>query len=146
MQRPETAGDLQQFLCAVNWMRSGIPNYAQETGSLQALLLSLTAKHGAKKAQLTKVALGTDLWTSTMQSAFDNIKRLIAHRVELTHLDPAQSLCLHTDASDHYWAGVLTQVPPEDLAKPQQAQRHSPLAFISGAFKNALYRLSLIHI
>ena len=25
MQRPETAGDLQQCICAINWMRKGIP-------------------------------------------------------------------------------------------------------------------------
>ena len=61
MQRPETAGDLQQFLCAINWMRVGIPNYTQETQSLQELLLSLTTSHGCKKSKQSKVLLGTDL-------------------------------------------------------------------------------------
>ena len=144
MQRPETAGDLQQFICAVNWMRSGIPNYTTAIGKLQALLLTLTAKHGAKKSRLAKVVLGTDLWTPDMQAEFDHIKTLILKRVELTHFDPAQRLCLHTDASDHYWAGVLTQIPLEDLDKPQGEQRHAPLAFISGAFTGALSRWSTL--
>ena len=50
---------------------------------------------------------------------------------------------MNTDASDHYWAGVLTQIPLEDVAKPQAEQRHEPLAFVSGAFSGAMSRWSI---
>ena len=40
MQRPETAGDLQQFICAINCMRKGIPEYNKNVGPLQTLLLT----------------------------------------------------------------------------------------------------------
>ena len=91
---------------------------------------------------LCKVPLGDDVWTPALKKSFERVKHLIANRVELTHFDPAQRLCLHTDASDHYWAGVLTQVPLSDLGKPQGEQNHSPLAFISGSFKGAMSRWS----
>ena len=58
MQRPETAGDLQQFICAINWMRKGIPEYNKNVGPLQALLLALTKRHHSKKNALEKVKLG----------------------------------------------------------------------------------------
>ena len=41
---------------------------------------------------------------------------------------------MNTDNSDHYWAGVLTQIPREDAAKPQAEKRHEPLAFVSVFF------------
>ena len=49
MQRPETAGDLQQFICAINWMRKGIPEYNKNVGPFQALLLTLTKRRCSKK-------------------------------------------------------------------------------------------------
>ena len=61
MQRPETAGDLQQYICAINWMRKGIPEYKKYVGPLQALLLILTKRHGSKKKALEKVQLGSDI-------------------------------------------------------------------------------------
>ena len=50
---------------------------------------------------------------------------------------------MNTDASEHYWAGVLTQIPQEDTAKPQSEQRHEPLAFSSGAFSGAMSKRSI---
>ena len=50
---------------------------------------------------------------------------------------------MNTDASENYWAGVLTQIPKEDTAKPQSEQRHEPLAFVNGAFSGAMSRWSI---
>ena len=38
MQTPTNAGELQQFLCAVNWMRANIPEYAEKTSVLYKVL------------------------------------------------------------------------------------------------------------
>lgn len=143
MQRPDTAGDLQQFLCALNWMRNGLAAYTKMTAPLKELLQSLMAKHGAKKVRLEKVPLDDSLWTKELQTQFEVIKTQIAGRVELTHLVMTQQLCLQTDSSGHFHAAVLTQVPKEDLGKPQSAQHHSPLEFVSGAFKDASSRGSI---
>lgn len=144
MHRPETAGDLQQFLCALNWMRNGIPRYTETTAPLQTLLQALMEKHGSKKTKLIKVMLTDDLWTKNLQVQFEVIKTQLATRVELNHLDTSMQLCLHTDASDLYHAAVLTQIPKKDLEKPQAEQVHSPLAFISGTFKDAMSRWSIL--
>ena len=138
MQRPETAGDLQLFICAINWMRKGIPEYNKKVGPLQTLLLTLTKNHGSNKKALEKVQLGPDIWTPEVHNMFEEIKRLIADRVTLSHLDPDMRLCVNTEASDHYLAGALTQTPQEDASKPQAKQRHEPLAFVSGAFSDAM--------
>ena len=58
----------------------------------------------------------------------------------MSHLDPDKQLCMNTDASDHYWAGVITQIPREDAAKPQAEKRHELSAFVSGAFSDAMSR------
>ena len=50
---------------------------------------------------------------------------------------------MNTDASEHYWAGVLTQIPQEDVAKTQAEKRQGPLAFVSGAFSGAMARWSI---
>lgn len=49
--RPENAGDLQEFICAINCMCSGLPGYTEVFSLLQNLFRELTTKHGAKKAQ-----------------------------------------------------------------------------------------------
>ena len=74
---------------------------------------------------------------------FEEIKRLSADRVTLSHLDPDMRLCVNTEASEHYWAGVLTQIPQKDAAKPQAEKRHEPLAFVSGAFSGAMSKCSI---
>ena len=111
---------------------------------MQTLLLTITKGHGSKKKALEKVQLGSDIWTPEVHKLFEDIKRLIADRVTLSHLDPDKQLCMNTDASDHYWAGVLTQIPLEDAAKPQAEQRHEPLAFISGDEPGAMSRWSIL--
>ena len=73
-----------------------------------------------------------------MHKLFEDIKQLIADRVTLSRLDPDKRLCMNTDASEHYWSGVLTQNPQEDAEKPQADKRHEPLAFVSGAFSGAM--------
>ena len=50
---------------------------------------------------------------------------------------------MDTDASEHYWAGALTQIMQKNAAKPQEEQRHEPLAFVSGAFSRAISRWSI---
>ena len=121
-------------------MCKGIPEYSRNVGPLQALLLTLTKRHRSKKNALEKVKLGPNIWTPDIHKLFEDLKFLIAERVTLSHLDPAKRLCMNTDASEHYWAGDLTQIPQEDTAKPQSGKRQEPLAFVSGAFSGAVSR------
>lgn len=123
-------------------MRNSIAAFTLMVEPLQKLLKELIANHGSKKSIHSRVLLDDAFWTPEHQKSFTEIKKQIAERVELTHLDPTQQLCLHTDASDHHHAAVLTQVQLEELKKPQSEQNHSPLAFISGTFTNGMFRWS----
>ncbi|OWZ17723.1 Retroelement [Phytophthora megakarya] len=44
MPYPTTAGELQQFLCAANWMRETIPDYARSVDPLQQRLDATLSK------------------------------------------------------------------------------------------------------
>ena len=68
-------------------MRKGIPKYNKNVGPLQALLLTLTKRHGSKKNALEKVKLGPNIWTPDIHKLFEDLKLLIAERVTLSHLD-----------------------------------------------------------
>jgi RNase H-like domain found in reverse transcriptase len=45
-----------------------------------------------------------------------------------------------TDASDRFYAGLVTQIHEEQLDLPMEEQYHQPLAFLSGEFKGAQLR------
>ncbi len=53
----------------------------------------------------------------------------------LAFTDPQKEFCLYTDASEHSWGAVLTQMPREDIGKKLEEQRHEPLFFLGGQFK-----------
>ncbi len=58
MSRPETVADLMQFVCAMNWLRSSLPDYVRVMAPLSNLLERLLAptpkrnKNNAKRFKL----------------------------------------------------------------------------------------------
>ena len=52
----------------------------------------------------------------------------------MAHRRKDWELCVFTDASDVFWAGVLAQCPKEELDKDLAEQRLEPLAFLGAAF------------
>jgi RNase H-like domain found in reverse transcriptase len=85
------------------------------------------------EAEAEQASLST-VWGDTLERDFQNLRKAIVDRVTLSHPDPIKSLVLHTDASQEYFAGILTQIPEEDLDKEADDKRHEPLAFVSGRF------------
>ncbi|KAK1947592.1 Retrovirus-related Pol polyprotein from transposon opus [Phytophthora citrophthora] len=78
---PKNAGELQQFLCATNWMRDSLVDYAQKARPLQeALDLAL-----AKASRRTKrVAAGIAIeFSDTERSAYDQMKEMLASSATL---------------------------------------------------------------
>eukprot|EP00644_Phytophthora_capsici_P006058 jgi/Phyca11/97997/e_gw1.2.1300.1 len=57
MALPPTAAALQQFLCAANWLRESMVDYARVVGPLQSKLEAVMAQRGRRNAQLTGVEL-----------------------------------------------------------------------------------------
>jgi hypothetical protein len=140
MPTPTNAAELQQFLCAMNWLRNALPDFNRVTEPLQNILEQALQQTSARKqAEAKKIPLKKCGWTSFHDQAFDRCRHLLLHAVRLAHPDPAKMFCLFTDASDHSWGAVLTQVPLEDLNLPVADQDHTPLQFLGGKFtKNKL--------
>jgi hypothetical protein len=142
LERPKTAQQLQQFICACNWVRSSIPMFSKEISPLQALLQKYTCEAGSMKANVLR-KFNID-WNEDHNNCFFKIKSLLSNQVKLVHLDSTQQLCLFTDASDAFYGIVLTQIPENDVEKPFEEQLHSPLAFLSGKFTKSQLNWSTI--
>ena len=135
MEKPETADQLQQFICAMNWTRNNLPEFVRVTAPLYNLLqqaLATTTKRSKREAQ--RINLTSAGWGEEHDEAFANCKQLLINAVTLAHPDPQQVFCLFTDASNTSWGAILTQIPEEDLDLPVHEQRHTPLQFLGGRF------------
>ena len=139
LELPKSVGDLQQFICSMNWVRSSIPNYASEMAKLTECLQQITSKIGTtKKRVLERRQLNQySEWSDALVEEFDRAKKLLESCICATYYDPSKRLCIFPDASDHHWGLVITQVPTEDLDKPHKEQSHSPLLMMSGSFKGS---------
>jgi RNase H-like domain found in reverse transcriptase len=142
MERPQTAADLQQFLCGSNWLRTAVPNYAQLADPLLQLLRRCQDAVGKTKTRPRSYGL-SQLWWSDADRQFKDLWSAIVERVTLSHPDLGQALCMHTDVSQEYYAAALTQMPQEDLEMNADEQRHEPLVLISGRFVKAMYNWSV---
>ncbi|KAH9184507.1 hypothetical protein AeNC1_013517, partial [Aphanomyces euteiches] len=138
LEPPQTAAELQQFLCATNWMRANIPEYSALV-ALLTKLLDIGAKVAAsrKKTALARVSLSSIGWCEDHVECFESVKTTLQRMVPLAHPDPDKMVCMYTDASDGLWGAIATQVPLDDLELVASEQRHEPLAFLSGAFRGA---------
>lgn len=145
MSPPTTGAHLQQFVCALNWIRTSIPKYAALTAPLHDFLETVyAAAHKRTRRGVARIQLAKLGWGDQEQQAFEDCKSAVAHNVTLSHRDPAQRLCIYTDASDVCWSGIATQVPDDDLNLPHAERRHTPLAFLSGRFTDTQLRWNVL--
>jgi RNase H-like domain found in reverse transcriptase len=142
MPQPVTGADLQQFTCAMNWMRTSIPSFSALTSPLHQVLEDVYARAGGKrtKTSAARILLSEAGWTEKHAEAFKSCQTALAQATTLAHPASDKRVCLYTDASQDFWSAIATQVPPSDLDLPLADQRHEPLAFLSGSFTGALRR------
>jgi RNase H-like domain found in reverse transcriptase len=55
----------------------------------------------------------------------------------LTFPDPDKRICVLTDASNRFYAGLVTQIHEEQLELPMEEHYHQPQAFLLSEFKGA---------
>lgn len=145
MSEPRLAGELDQFLNVLNWTRSSLFDFAALSKPLHDLMESIKAKVGSReKKRYEKVRLDQIGWTDMHRQAFLQCKDLFAKRVKETHVDPAATLCMFTDASDSFWGAVLTQVVDWKDGVPVHGQQHQVVAILSGEFKGSQENWSTI--
>lgn len=80
------------------------------------------------------------MWGSEHQDAFDDLISQINNLMIMALPNPSKVICVFTDASDKFYGGLVTQVPPSQLNLPVKDQQHEPLGFSSGAFKGSQLR------
>lgn len=145
MALPTTAVHLQQFVCAMQWMRSAIPDFSSIIRPLSAMLEKAYTLAGKRtKRAMSNIQLSQIDWGSPKIAALDKCKEALINQVTLSHRDESLRLRVFTDVSDLVWSGIVTQVPFADLPKPHIDQRHQPLCFLSGHFTGAQLGWSIL--
>jgi hypothetical protein len=96
MSLPITGADLQQFLCARNWMRSSLPDFARLIGPLHDLLeiVYYAAQDKRTKTTAAKVLLSEVGWTALHEETFHACQSALEHAVTLAYPSSALRLCL----------------------------------------------------
>jgi hypothetical protein len=75
LPRPKLACELQQFLCAMNWMRLSMPRYNVQVRPLMDLMeLVYKAAGGRTKAKVTRVDLAAVGWDTSHDSCLQKCK------------------------------------------------------------------------
>ncbi|ETV72564.1 hypothetical protein H257_12330 [Aphanomyces astaci] len=134
LETPTSGADLQQFVCATNWMRRSISSYSELIDALRGLLdVAAKAVGGLKKTALARIKLATVGWASEHDACFVAVKDTLRQMVPLSHPSADKIICLYTDARDTHWGAACTQIPSEELELP-------PLAFLSCGFDGASAR------
>jgi RNase H-like domain found in reverse transcriptase len=143
MQEPQNGADLVQYVAAVNWIRSAIPKYSKRVTPLQAALAKLFEGRSRRTKKAAAAVSLLHLWGPEEQAAFKDLQAAIMESLTLELSDPDKRICVLTDASDRFYAGLVTQIDEEQLDLPMEEQDHQPLAFLSGEFKGAQLRWSV---
>jgi hypothetical protein len=143
MGKPHTLGELRSYLATANWLRAGIPRFAEVVEPLQEVLTAALRYARLHRVRQPKnLPLSTGGWGPLADAAFEHIGVSIAHTVTLAFPDDAKVNCVWTDASDKHWAGIVTQTEESELDKPPAEQTHFPLAVLSGSFRDSSLRWS----
>ncbi|GMF49636.1 unnamed protein product [Phytophthora fragariaefolia] len=110
MPDPTNAGQLQQLMCAINWMRKHISQYATLAAPLLAIVDAAAKTAGSRKSkQLSKISLSEVGWSREHVDALGVARDALMKMVPLAQPDPAQAVCLFCDASQDSWGAICTQ-------------------------------------
>jgi hypothetical protein len=84
------------------------------------------------------------IWVPEEQAAFKYLQAANMESMTLAFPDPDKRICVLTDASDRFYAGLATQIHEKQLDLPMEEHDHKPLAFLSGEFKGAQLRRTVL--
>ena len=84
-----------------------------------------------------KFKLASCGWTQELQGSYDRLRLAVVASIKQAYRDYDKICCLFWDASKYAWSYSITQVAPEEIAKPWDQQQHSMLVTRSGLFRNS---------
>jgi hypothetical protein len=64
------------------------------------------------------------LWGTEEQAAFKDLQAATMESMTLEFPDPDKRICVLTDASDRFYAGLVTQIDEEQLDLPMEEEGH----------------------
>ncbi|POM60043.1 hypothetical protein PHPALM_31143 [Phytophthora palmivora] len=131
---PQTAAELQQFLCAAGWMRNSLIDFARVAALLHDRLQATLV--GTKRTKQVAARLSITL-SDQERSSFIQMKQLLANSATLVTPDDSDELIVMTDASDLGWSIILTVVHDWDPTVSITEQTHQLVYCMSGTFKGA---------
>ena len=133
---PKTTGELSKLVHGLNWRSMELPNFARIIRPFRDLL------EEQPRRPKTKPIKG---WTKQHTKQFQDLKRAILHRCALAIFNPKTHFpVMTTDASDGYWSSCLWACAKADRDIPIEQRRMQPIAFLSGCFKDASRRWSIL--
>ena len=140
MRRPQTAGELMQFLQAVNWLRPSLPRLAKVVGPLRVLLEEYM---GGSKRWTKRVAssqtIAEEAWKRKLVATWSIAQDLVANAVALSHPKYMYEVLIYPDFSDNHWGSFSAHVPTAELEGGVEVEKmsHKPLRFLSDPFRGS---------
>lgn len=134
MALPPTGAARQHFLCALNWLRDSMIDYARTVVPLTRKLEAVMVERGRRKGQLAGANLE---WSSDEAVDYQRALSMIDNSSKLLFPDRAATVCMFTDASMGGWSVVVTQVMDWKEGLPVHEQQHELLICKGGLFKGA---------
>ena len=114
LRRPETGGELQHFLAAVNWMHTHLPELAKMNAPLRGLMETLL-QNGVPSASPQPRKITSAKSTTDRQQAWVRVKHLLGECVTPAQPCAEHTVMVFTDTSDLRWGAMVMQVPDADL-------------------------------
>ncbi len=88
MDEPSTGSQLQQFICAMQWVRACIPKFSQFMEPLRLFMEKVYKKAPKRtKAAVGRIDLQDLQWSETEQKYFTDVKLALSSQVRLAHYD-----------------------------------------------------------
>lgn len=76
-------------------------------------------------------------WGSKYNAALGSIQGRLWYVITLAILKDDFAICVYTDASEEFWAELVTQFSQDQLFKSVESQQHKPMAFLGKKFVEA---------
>ena len=103
MRRPETAGELMQFLQTLNWLRTSLPRLAEVVEPLRVLLEEHVGGIQRRVERVvSKQPIAEDTWKRKQVAAWSNAQDLVANAVALSQPKGGYEVLIFPDAPDNH--------------------------------------------
>ncbi|OWZ13040.1 LOW QUALITY PROTEIN: hypothetical protein PHMEG_00013706 [Phytophthora megakarya] len=105
--------ELQQFVCALNWMRTSIHAFNKLVNPLLKFMEKVYEQAGVRKKNQVRRVLLRDGATIHEAVCLEQCNEALKGTLQLSHLNPEKRLSVFTDASNEHEEPAITQISPE---------------------------------